>query len=69
MQLDTDTGLILGSRPANQRRRYKVMPSLNGWAQTWYHPQESLVPRLCYLQYVINGYHRLAQSHHHDKTE
>ena len=28
------TGLILGSRPANERRRYKVTPSLIGWAQT-----------------------------------
>ena len=28
------TGLILGLRPANERRRYKVMPSHIGWAQT-----------------------------------
>ena len=28
-----DTGLILGLRPANERR-YKVTPSLIGWAQT-----------------------------------
>ena len=28
------TGLILGLHPANDRRRYKVMPSLIGWAQT-----------------------------------
>ena len=26
--------LILGLRPANERRRYKVSPSLIGWAQT-----------------------------------
>ena len=26
--------LILGLRPANERRRYKVTPSLIGWAQT-----------------------------------
>ena len=25
---------ILGLRPANERRRYKVTPSLIGWAQT-----------------------------------
>ena len=25
-------GLILGLRPANERRRYKVTPSLIGWA-------------------------------------
>ena len=28
------TGLILGLRPANERLRYKVTPSLIGWAQT-----------------------------------
>ena len=28
------TRLILGFRPANERRRYKVTPSLIGWAQT-----------------------------------
>ena len=31
---DLDKGLILGLRPANERRRYKVTPSLIGWAQT-----------------------------------
>ena len=28
------SGLILGLCPANERRRYKVTPSLIGWAQT-----------------------------------
>ena len=28
------TGLILDLRPANERRRYKVTPSLISWAQT-----------------------------------
>ena len=28
------SGRILGLRPANERRRYKVTPSLIGWAQT-----------------------------------
>ena len=28
------SGLILGLRPANERRRYKVTPSPIGWAQT-----------------------------------
>ena len=28
------TGLILGLRSANERRRYKVTPSLIAWAQT-----------------------------------
>ena len=31
---NTCTGLIPGSCPANEIRRYKVMPSLIGWAQT-----------------------------------
>ena len=26
--------LIVGLRPANERRRYKVTPSLIGWVQT-----------------------------------
>ena len=29
-----NTGLILGLHPANARRRYKVTPSLTGWAQS-----------------------------------
>ena len=29
-----NTGLILGLRPANERRRYKVTPSLIGWVQS-----------------------------------
>ena len=29
------SGLILGLRPANERRRYKVTPSLIGWVQTY----------------------------------
>ena len=32
------TGLILGLCPANERRRYKVTPSLIGWAQTYNQP-------------------------------
>ena len=28
------TGLILGLRPANERRRYNETPSLIGWAQS-----------------------------------
>ena len=34
-QHDSDTGLILGLGPANERRRYKVTPSFIGWAQTY----------------------------------
>ena len=31
-------GLILDLHPANERRRYKVTPSLIDWAETWYQP-------------------------------
>ena len=31
---DSSAELILGLCPANERRRYKVTPSLTGWAQT-----------------------------------
>ena len=37
-----DTGLILGLRPANEKRRYKVTPSLIGWAQTYNQPRDSI---------------------------
>ena len=30
----SNTGLILGLHPATERHRYKVTPSLIGWAQT-----------------------------------
>ena len=30
----SDTGLILGLHPANQKQRYFVTTSLIGWAQT-----------------------------------
>ena len=30
----TESGLTLGLRPANERRRYKATLSLIGWAQT-----------------------------------
>ena len=36
--LSLTAGLIPGLRPANERRRYKVTPSLIGWVQTWNHP-------------------------------
>ena len=34
VRISRDTGLVLGLCPANERRRYKVKPSLIGWAQT-----------------------------------
>ena len=37
----SNTGLILGLHPANERRRYKVTPSLIGWAQTYNQPRNS----------------------------
>ena len=33
------SGLILGLRPANERRRYKVTPAVIGWVQTQNQPQ------------------------------
>ena len=33
-EIENRAGLILGLCPANERRRYKVTPSLVGWAQT-----------------------------------
>ena len=30
----SDTGLIQGLHPANERRRYKITPFLVGWVQT-----------------------------------
>ena len=33
-RINNVAGLILGLHPANERRRYKVTPSLIGWAQT-----------------------------------
>ena len=45
LKLNQSAGLILGLRPANERRRYKVTSSLIGWAQTWNQPWVSrLVP-------------------------
>ena len=35
------TGMILGLHSANEKRRYKVTPSLIGWAQTYNHPWSS----------------------------
>ena len=34
MDQSYSSGLIPGLHPANERRRYKVTPSLIGWAQT-----------------------------------
>ena len=33
LKMDMDAGLILGLRPANERRHYFVTMSLIGWAQ------------------------------------
>ena len=33
-QIYANSGMILGLRPANERRRYKITPSLIGGAQT-----------------------------------
>ena len=50
------TGLILGLHPANERRHYKVTPSLIGWAQT---SVESASPR---PSFFINYNTRNAQT-------
>ena len=34
----TNAGLLLGLRPANERRRYFVTSSLIGWVQAWNQP-------------------------------
>ena len=34
VEYNSGSGLILGLHPASERRRYKVTPSLIGWAQT-----------------------------------
>ena len=36
-----NAGLPLDLRPANKRRRYKVTPTLTGWAKTWNQPCNS----------------------------
>ena len=45
------TGMILGLLPANERRRYKVTPSLIGWAQT--------LNQACYrlVQHIWDSFH------------
>ena len=33
-EMESIAGLVLGLHPANERRRYKVTPSVIGWTQT-----------------------------------
>ena len=47
------SGLILGLRPANERPRYKVTPSLSDCAQTWNQPCTILVPNI-YVKSLTN---------------
>ena len=49
------TELILGLCPTNERRRYKVTPSLIGWAQTLNHPWH-ITPR---HQYKVSYFPKL----------
>ena len=49
IQVKKNTGLILGLRPANERRRYKVTPSLIGWAQNWNQPWNIVIFRNIHL--------------------
>ena len=41
------SGMILGLSPANERRRYKVTPSLIGWTQTYNQPCSNFKPFSC----------------------
>ena len=54
-----DAGLILGLRPANERRRYFVTTSLIGWAQTYvfeaYHPSHDHGNALATNDMAYNG--------------
>ena len=50
----SDTGLILGLRPANERRRYKVTPSLIGWAQSWIQPYDRKFALLVLVLYIYD---------------
>ena len=47
---------MLGLRPANERRRYKVKPSAIGWVQTWYQLCTHIVTYKHDLNDVINVY-------------
>ena len=52
------TGLILGFRPANERRRYFVTRSLIGWAQALYEPKPSrvaLVHEISWTRAALKG--------------
>ena len=44
LSVSYDIGMILGLHPANERRRYKVTPSLIGWAQAYNQPWD-----ICFL--------------------
>ena len=50
-------GLIPGLHPADERRRYKVTPSLIGWAQTYNRPCKTLCGMLTRLRHD-NAYMR-----------
>ena len=50
------SGPILGLRPANERQRYFVTPSLIGWVQAQNQPCHIISPE----HYAILDYHDLA---------
>ena len=61
------SGLILGLRPANERRRYKVTPSLIGWAHKprispgiWYDSAHSTTITMIKLQICTHEQHPIA---------
>ena len=50
---------ILGLCPANERRRYKVTPSLIGWTQTWNQPCEDIAQMLYQFVKFSRDYPRM----------
>ena len=44
-------GMIQSLRPANERRRYKVTPSHNGWARTQNQSREEISSETAFLAY------------------
>ena len=49
-----DTGLILGLRPANERRSSFVTTSLIGWAQAWNQPWDRYLQRFLWNYPQVN---------------
>ena len=64
-------GLILGLCPTNERRRYKVTPSLIGWIQTYNQPWQG---RVCVSDHGVKKFIQIHISYfvkyiHHDQVK